>query len=105
MKHTLLFLLLVFLGAVSISASATAQSAQEPSWTAQDLVDVEGGQFRCPETYTTIAEKTQEMERFLAWTRSRYPDWTVEQIVTFRMAVLKRSACTKTLNNIREAAD
>jgi len=90
---------------VSIPANAAEQIVPAQSWTAQDLVDVEGGQFRCPETYKTVAERTQEIERFLAWTRSRYPDWTVEQIVAFRMATLKHHACTKTLNNIREAAD
>lgn len=101
MKHALLFFWIV----VSIPINVEAQSAPAQSWTTQDLVDVEDGQFRCPETYRSAAEKTQEMERFLAWTQSRYPDWTVEQIVAFRMATLKHHACTKTLNNIREAAD
>jgi hypothetical protein len=105
MKRAFLFSPLMFLIAASVPANVTAQSAPAQSWTNQDLVGVEDGQFRCPETYSTDAEKTREMERFLAWTRSRYPNWTVEQIVAFRMATLKHHACTKTLNNIREAAD
>ena len=104
MKHAFFFAIPALLSVMSIPANATAQSVQARSWTAQDLVDVEDGQFRCPETFTTVAEKTQEMERFLAWTQSRYPDWTVEQILAFRMAVLKHGTCTKTLDNIREAA-
>lgn len=105
MKRPLFFLALMLLVVVGIPVNVMAHSAPTQPWTTQDLMDVEDGQFRCPETYLSVAEKTQEMERFLAWTQSRYPDWTVEQIVAFRMATLKHHSCVKTLNNIREAAD
>lgn len=105
MKYILHFSPFVFLIGVSDTANGMAQSAPVQIWTTKDLVGVEDGQFRCPESYASVSEKTRAMESFLAWTRSRYPDWTVEQIVTFRMATLKHYACLKTLSNIREAAD
>lgn len=95
--------LLTYLAMAISPTSAAIQGARGGDWTYEDLTEVENGKFRCPETYATVAEKTQEMDRFLAWTQGRYPDWTVENIVTFRMAVLKHNSCTKTLSNIREA--
>jgi len=101
-KKVIIFLYFMVSNAACLP-DVLAQSAQVQSWTTEDLEDVEDGQFSCPETLHTHAEKVREMERFVAWTQNRYPNWTIEQILTFRMAVLEHNACTRTLDNIREA--
>lgn len=96
---------MMLFGAAGFSDCAIAQDSKGQSWTAEDLKNVEDGQFQCPESLSTLAQKTQEMELFLAWTRRRYPNWGAEKIIAFRMAVLKHNACMKTIDNIRKAPD
>ena len=103
MQRSLIFFCFVLLNAAAISSYAVAQNAEIQFWTAEDLIEVEDGQFRCPETLPSLEEKTREMERFLTWTQTRHPNWTVEQIVAFRMAVLEHHECTRTPDNIRDA--
>ena len=91
--------------AIILPDRAIAQGVKGESWTEEDLKSVEDGHFRCPESLSTLAQKTREMENFLAWTRSRYPNWGAEQIIAFRMAVLKHNACMKTIDNIRRSPD
>lgn len=81
--------------------AAVAQNAPTAQWTPSDFADLEDGQFYCPETLPTLAEKRQEMERFLVWTKAHHPNWTLAQITAFRVAVLENKGCTKTLENIR----
>lgn len=105
-KISILALVLApFLSAADHRSTAVAQNTTGAAWTPGDLVDVENGKFRCPETLRTLAEKRQEMERFLVWTKKRYPRWTIAQITTFRVAVLENRGCTRTLDNIRGGSD
>ena len=98
---------LVFLGIVLValnpySYAADSLRGDETQAMASDS-SVEDGQFKCPETLTSLIERTHEMERFLAWAKRHHPEWTNGQIVEFRVAVLKTHKCVKTLENIQSA--
>jgi len=68
---------------------------------AKDIAEVEDGKFRCPEKLSNLNERKQEVEAFLTWTRRRHPRWTLEQIMTFRIAVLTKQGCSETIANIK----
>ena len=90
-------------GAIILAAVPTfaGQQGAFTQFSADDFRKVEEGQFRCPETIPAVAEKAREMTRFLSWTKRRHPDWTLKQVMDFRVALLERNGCSKTLQNLQ----
>lgn len=103
MKFLFILSKYIIFGVWGMSGNVIIQDTPARFWTNQDLIEVQDGQFRCPESYSNVSEKTRALENFLAWVQGRYPAWTTEQILIFRMAVLKKYMCVQTLNNIQES--
>ena len=85
----------------SLSDAAESPVRRKTQDTPNVLADVEDGLFRCPEKLSTHVDNTNEMQRFILWTRKHHPKWTVEEILEFRISVLKAHKCTETLKNIQ----
>ncbi len=60
-------------------------------------------QFRCPETYSSEAERQQSVANMLKWYSAKNPTVTVDGVVAFRMRLLEQHQCTETLKNIAKA--
>ena len=56
--------------------------------------------FRCPETYVSDEDKRDAIEDELAWLGAHYGSLNTNQIVEFRMSLLRARHCDVTLNNI-----
>lgn len=95
--------MLVLFSAIRLSAAPLNKSTV---WLHdKDIEEVEDGKFRCPEKLSNLSERRQEVEAFLTWTRRRHPRWTLEQIMTFRIAVLTKHGCSETIANIKAQPD
>jgi len=110
-KKDLLVRMIISYGAMLTSLVATPigvpTASTQVGSTAQplpsDLENVEDRQFRCPEKLPNIVEKEREVKSFLVWVKNYHPDWSREQMLNFRISVLKYYGCNKTLNNIGAA--
>ena len=56
--------------------------------------------FRCPETYLSETDKASAIDDEFTWLTAHLGSVTIEQIVDFRMKLLKSHQCEVTLNNI-----
>ncbi len=94
------FVLIVFLMSTVLAFAAHAQDTMSTQETNDDIIGVENGKFRCPETLYSHADRTKEMKDFLLWVKVHHPVWAINQVTDFRIAVLRHYNCIKTLNNI-----
>lgn len=57
-------------------------------------------QFKCPESMTT-EERDEHYNEFLAYCVKEHPNWTVREVIKYRMKLLEEHNCEQTLENIR----
>jgi len=66
-----------------------------------DMTDAEyDAYFKCPESYKTQAERDKAVQEFLKWAAESRPNWTLEQLIKYRVRLLKRHGCQETLKKI-----
>lgn len=64
-------------------------------------VRLKGGYvFKCPEAYANENERVRSVSNFLNWALKYHQDWTLNQMVRFRMDLLTKCNCKTTLSNI-----
>lgn len=56
--------------------------------------------FRCPELFATDEDRDRATDGFLTWARSQHGDWTMDQLIAYRVRLLERHHCEKTLTNV-----
>lgn len=73
-----------------------------------DKIDVAGmseaeleADFKCPESYPTLEEKSKSLKGYLQWVIKLHPDWTNEQVQKHRVRMLETHGCQKTLHYMR----
>jgi hypothetical protein len=57
--------------------------------------------FRCPEALPTAEDRDQAVLQFINWAQEAHGDWTIPQVLAFRMQLLEKHDCQETLENIR----
>jgi len=58
--------------------------------------------FRCPEAIPA-AQRSQAAHDFIEWAHSRHPDWTLAEMVRYRLELFERHNCEETLRRLRSA--
>ena len=61
-------------------------------------------QFKCPESLT-VQERKKNAEEFWDYCRKEHPDWTIRDVIDYRMKLLEEHGCSRTLENIRTSAE
>ncbi len=59
--------------------------------------------FRCPESFPTIEERTQAITDFTVQYAQNHPQTTLAEIASYRVSLLEKHGCTETLKNIQSA--
>lgn len=59
--------------------------------------------FKCPEHYKTDQERDKGYEEFINYCVKAHPNWTIEDLTNYRMELLIKNKCTKTLENIQRS--
>lgn len=85
-------LLVIFLLWSMAAHAATPKSDSEFSRT-----------FRCPESMSSDKARNEAMQSFGAWIQKAHPNWSISDVVGFRMKLLKQNNCVKTLSNIQSS--
>jgi len=83
---------------LAVALPAVSAHAQAVDAAKLDRVD---RAFVCPEVLKSSAARDDAIRQFTRDVSDAWPDITIEQMVTFRVAVLERHHCTKTLDAIR----
>jgi hypothetical protein len=81
--------------AILITSSATGFAAHHPS----DAEMVET--FRCPESLTDNSARLAALQQFLAWVRDHHSDWTIAKTTGYRLYLLEKHHCDRTLSQLR----
>jgi hypothetical protein len=61
--------------------------------------------FQCPESLKDDAERASSLQEFMQWIRARHPDWSAPKITGYRLYLLERHHCDKTLAELRAHPD
>ncbi len=61
-------------------------------------------QFVCPEAMTNNEDRQAAVHATILWAQAQHKDWTVDQFVAYRVALLERHKCEVTLQHMRESA-
>ncbi|MBD8871198.1 hypothetical protein [Rhodanobacter sp. DHB23] len=85
-----LFALLALLFATSLRAATSHQTDAQFD-----------AQFLCPESLASDQARDTATRRFVYWVRQNHGDWTILQMVKFRLRLLEEHGCKQTLQNIR----
>jgi hypothetical protein len=56
--------------------------------------------FKCPEGLADDAARTVELRGFLDWTHRQHPDWSMPKITGYRLYLLERLHCERTVTAI-----
>jgi hypothetical protein len=81
--------------ATILAISAQAQSADK------DKLDAVDRNFVCPESQPDDATRKGAVKQFLLEVGEAWPGVTIGQMIQFRVALLNKHNCTKTLEAIR----
>ena len=112
-RFTVLAAALTMLTAPAFAADGddTAPAAAPPAAATDTATDTDNDQgplddaafdarFQCPETYRDADARIEEFQRYVDWTREVHPDWNFRKRLDVRYGLLRRHACTATLQNI-----
>jgi hypothetical protein len=97
--------LATFVVSTAQTFGAGEQNAPTAWSVSDDVMNVEDGKFRCPESFSSPSDRAREVKEFLSWVRIRHSSWPIKQIMDFRIAVLTHYKCSKTLDIIGRASD
>ena len=86
-----------------LAAGVAALLLWPASGHAQDVVADTGysRSFECPESLWTRWGRDRADMRFTTWAQSTHPDWSIEEMVAYRMDLLESHGCQETLAAIR----
>jgi len=57
--------------------------------------------FECPESLGSNADRAASLQQFMAWMRGLHPDWSAAEINGYRLYLLERYHCERTLAEFR----
>lgn len=60
--------------------------------------------FKCPENITTDDERENHYKEFLDYCIKKHPDWTLDDLTNYRVKLLKKHKCKKTLENMSRSS-
>ena len=86
----------IVLLAAMFSACAQAQSADKDKLSQVDR------NFVCPESLPSDAARQEAVKQYLLAVGDAWPGVTVDQMIAFRVALLNKHKCTKTLEAIQQ---
>ncbi|MGH8233276.1 MAG: hypothetical protein ACREPU_03640 [Rhodanobacteraceae bacterium] len=58
--------------------------------------------FVCPNPSVPLVVRRNEVRNFFDWIKGHHGDWTINQVIAFRMKLLQAHQCTQTLKSIRD---
>jgi len=78
--------------AITIFLAATAVAGTDYTSEATVLTT-----FQCPESLKDDAERATSLQEFMKWISALHPDWSAPKITGYRLYLLERHHCDKTL--------
>ena len=79
--------------------AASAKAAHE--WLVSE--ELFAARFRCPETYPDEGAQKKALSDMVGWYFAAHEHATIRDLVNFRLKLLERQRCSRTLANIRQA--
>ncbi len=56
--------------------------------------------FECPESLWTSWGRDRADMRYVTWAQETHPDWSIDQLLAYRMDLLRSHGCNETLEAI-----